>query len=280
MMETNVAPISLQLHTLRDLDWTFDRKISFARETGYRGVELVPRGLPSDARLVADVLKRHGVIPVASHMRLRPLLDATDEVLAFHEVIGCPKLVIVILEPQEMGDHGPAAWRAIGQQLNGLGRGLRDRGFELGFHNHLDEFELVEGRLALEWMLESIAPENVFLELDLGWVRRAGHDPVTILERFQGRCRLIHVKEPSDGTGPPESLRRILPRTLEDRRMQLQSWHPHEPYLGDGTEDWAEILRVCERTGVASCIVEYEGQASPVLAAQRGWEVLAQNLAV
>lgn len=77
--ETTVPPISLHLHTLHDFDWTLDRKIAFTQEAGYRGVELVPRGLPTDARTVAEVLDRRGTAPVASHTLVRSLLDEPDK---------------------------------------------------------------------------------------------------------------------------------------------------------------------------------------------------------
>jgi sugar phosphate isomerase/epimerase len=213
---------------------------------------------------------------VAAHTPLDPLRERPQELVDFQRAIGNRRLVVPVLPFEEMGDRSPSAWQSVGRELDELGRQLRLEGFELGFHNHLIELHETEGRLGLEWLLDTTGPENVFLELDLAWVRRAGHDPAELVSRFGERCRLVHIKEPSGGGRPEPD--KSEPSSFEELRMRLRAWHPFEMYVGEGSEDWATVARATNRARVLCHIVEYEGLGDPEMAARRGREVLESVL--
>jgi sugar phosphate isomerase/epimerase len=267
------------MYTFRDLDLSFEAKVALARSLGFRHVEFFPRGgLPEDPAVAAEALAAHGVEVVATHTRMALLSSDLDAQLRYQRAVGNKRLVIAILTAEEMGDRTASAWRAAGRRLNDLGSRLRSEGFELGLHNHLLEFEEVERRFALDWLVDEAAPENLFLELDLGWVGRAGGDAVAALNRFAGRCQFVHVKEASDGTAPPDSIRLMKPHSQEEIGAQIRSWMAHGPYVGTGSTDWAAVTEAAESAGVWSHIVEYDGLADPIEGARRGYEVLARAL--
>ena len=64
--------------------------------------------------------------------------------------------------------------------LNAGATVAREHGLTVGYHNHWQEFDLVEGRPAYEHMLERLDPE-VFLEVDTYWAMVAEHRPEDVI---------------------------------------------------------------------------------------------------
>jgi sugar phosphate isomerase/epimerase len=75
-------------------------------------------------------------------------------------------------------------WSAFGRRLSCLSRRLAREGLRFAWHNHEFEFEaLPDGSFGIEHALG----EDVLIELDLGWLFRAGQDPLIWLDRYEGR---------------------------------------------------------------------------------------------
>lgn len=95
--------------------------------------------------------------------------------------------------------------------LNNRAPEARDAGLRMGYHNHDFEFIPVDGILPFDRIAGSTDPSLVSLEVDCGWVKYAGQDPVAIIDRYAGRVPLLHAKEeqvegvedlPAPGSGP------------------------------------------------------------------------------
>ncbi|MCF0135156.1 MAG: sugar phosphate isomerase/epimerase [Lachnospiraceae bacterium] len=65
-------------------------------------------------------------------------------------------------------------------------------GVSLNYHNHLAEF--ANDGVFVYKLLEN-APHLNFA-YDLGWVRRAGFDPIKLLKDSEGRCNYVHLRDP------------------------------------------------------------------------------------
>jgi sugar phosphate isomerase/epimerase len=142
----------------------------------------------------------------------------------------------------------------VGRLLNLLGSRYRDAGLRLGYHNHAFEMATVDGKLALDWMLESTDPENLFFEPDLAWIVRGGVNPLELLERYQGRCRRIHVKD-------------IAPAGQNEDE---DGWAD----VGYGILDWEQLLPAAKATGAEWYIVEHDNPRDPVKSICRSMEFL------
>jgi sugar phosphate isomerase/epimerase len=111
-----------------------------------------------------------------------------------------------------------------------------------GFHNHWSELaELDDGDTVLDKL--RALPEQLWLELDLGWVWEAGADPVAELERTTGRCPLVHVKD-----------------------FRVRGTREDCP-VGDGEVGYERVLPVAVRSGAEWLVVEQDNPAPPALAA-------------
>lgn len=128
--------------------------------------------------------------------------------------------------------------------FNTTGRRLRAAGVYLHYHNHEWEFDRTDGeRTGMDLLLAGLDPAAVDLGLDLGWVLRAGHDPVGFLRANADRIGYLHLKD-FNGT----------------------DWCP----LGRGRQDWpALIAAIRDLPNVRWAVVEQDpSDQDPVVAAQ------------
>jgi sugar phosphate isomerase/epimerase len=125
--------------------------------------------------------------------------------------------------------------------LNGAAEVAREHGMTVGYHNHWQEFNLVDGRPAYEHMLERLDP-SVFWELDTYWAHVAEHDPAEVLRKLGSRATLIHVKDgPGNMTDPMTA-------------------------AGEGVMDWPHVLTAAE-PHAEWLIVELDRCATDMMAA-------------
>ena len=66
---------------------------------------------------------------------------------------------------------------------------------EFGYHNHIQEFDLLGGVSPYLELLRLTDPKKVTFELDCGWARVAGHNPVELMEQHPNRFSMLHVKD-------------------------------------------------------------------------------------
>src|SRR5882757_9893504 len=79
--------------------------------------------------------------------------------------------------------------------FNKLGEECKKAKLSFGYHNHDTEFETVKGQVLYDILLERTNPSLVTMEMDLGWVVAAGHDPFQYFSKYPGRFPLWHLKD-------------------------------------------------------------------------------------
>lgn len=70
---------------------------------------------------------------------------------------------------------------------------LAESGITLLLHNHEMECIPVNGVTALDYVLEQCP--SLGLELDVGWAKFAGADPVSLMRKYHDRIPLLHFKD-------------------------------------------------------------------------------------
>lgn len=106
-------------------------------------------------------------------------------------------------------------------------------GLRFAYHNHPMEFDDFGGQSGLDIMLTG--SDKARLELDLGWVAAAGHDPGAMIRKYKGRVDLLHIKDMvKDGDGY---------RSVE---------------LGKGIVKWKPAFEAAKAEGVKQFFVEQE----------------------
>ena len=122
-------------------------------------------------------------------------------------------------------------------------QGLKDEGIQLVYHNHSKEFEKIDGRYIMDWLLEETDPSYVQAEIDVMWVQYAGLDPASYILKYPGRVPLVHVKD-------------------MDENKQFTE-------VGKGVLDFDSIFDACEKVGSKWYIVEQDVCKLPPLESVR-----------
>ncbi len=115
---------------------------------------------------------------------------------------------------------------------------LKKDGIDYYYHNHAFEFQRFEGETILNLIRDN---SNLGFELDIHWIHTGGADPVSVINSFAGRIRLLHLKD----------YRMVYP-TVDLGQMRKLGLNPQ--YLGiqfaevgEGTLD----IRGCIEAGLA-----------------------------
>jgi sugar phosphate isomerase/epimerase len=201
--------VAIQLYTVRSLT-ADDMTGTLAKlgEIGYRAVEFAGYG-NSEPKAIREALDKAGIAGVAAHVPLTRIDDEFDTVIEEMHIIGSKHLIIPWLPPELRNDAG---FKHVIDTLNTRAPEARDAGLRMGYHNH--DFEFIKdenGVFPFDRIADATDPSLVSLEVDCGWVKYAGQDPVAVIEHYSGRVPLLHAKEeqvdgvedlPAPGSGP------------------------------------------------------------------------------
>ncbi|MEE2752407.1 MAG: sugar phosphate isomerase/epimerase [Candidatus Latescibacterota bacterium] len=70
---------------------------------------------------------------------------------------------------------------------------LAEHDIELYYHNHHHEFEKYGGKYLMDIIKDST--KRLGFELDVYWIQRGGENPLTYIRQFEGRIKLLHLKD-------------------------------------------------------------------------------------
>jgi sugar phosphate isomerase/epimerase len=242
--------IAYQLYCSRNFP-PLDATLAMLAKTGFTAVEGFG-GLYADPAALKAQLDAHGLHMASGHFGLDQLEDTPAHALNVAKTMGMSRVYCPWVHP-DMRPTDAAGWRAFGQRLARAGAQFADHGLIFGWHNH--DFELVD--LGGVTPLDLIAESNLTLELDLGWVRVAGHDPVEWIRKYAGRITGVHIKDiAADGQAADED-----------------GWAD----VGHGIQDWAAINGALKAAGIDHLVIEHDNPsdharfAARSLASVKGW---------
>jgi len=255
---TERPTLAVQLYTLRTVPGSFESKLSVVAEAGYEAVETVgDHGL--DAEELRAAVDRRGLRITSSHVPLARLRDDPSGSAAFARTVGAETLVVPHL-PEAERPIDAAGWRRLGASLGELGAWYARHGVRLAYHNHDFELATVDGRLAIDVLLDAAPAEHLAFEPDLAWIARAGHDPLELLDRHAGRCPLVHVKDlAAAGTAQDEG-----------------GWAA----VGQGVLAWDALLPAALAAGAEALVVEHDRPAEPERSVRDSFAFLSGHAAV
>jgi sugar phosphate isomerase/epimerase len=86
-------------------------------------------------------------------------------------------------------------YKESAETFNKLGEQCKKAGLHFGYHNHDSEFDQADNTVLYDVLLKNTDPGLVTMEMDLGWVVAAGHDPFAYFRDYPGRFQLWHLKD-------------------------------------------------------------------------------------
>ncbi|MET3979567.1 sugar phosphate isomerase/epimerase [Mucilaginibacter sp. UYP25] len=235
--------VGIQLYSLRD-QLPKDPKGVIAKiaKAGYKEVETF--GYSSEngfwglsAREFSAVLKANGLKTPSGHYGMDEFfgtgkMDIFNSYIKAAHATGQTYIVIPSLNHDFI--KTAADFNSIADKMNKAAAVCKKEGLKLGYHNHNFEWEKVEGTTFYDTILAKTDPSLVAMEMDIYWVVRAGHDPISIFKKHPGRFAMVHVKD-MDKTNPELNTE-----------------------IGSGSIDFKTILAKAKLAGIKHYLVEQE----------------------
>lgn len=138
-------------------------------------------------------------------------------------------------------------------RLNKYGKMGEKYGIKMLRHNHAIEFIPCSddpNQIPYQILLANTDPSLVVFQMDIGWVKVAGQDPITWFHRHPGRFELWHVKDAA-------CLKCLPPVTEEGMRMADARLVP----VGNGEVDYKKIFTYTSLAGLKHFDVEQDSAA-------------------
>ncbi|MBP1806579.1 sugar phosphate isomerase/epimerase family protein [Rubellimicrobium aerolatum] len=237
--------IAYQLYCSRNFP-PLDGTLSMLAGAGYKAVEGYG-GLYDDLAGLKAGLDRNGLSMPSGHFALDMVEGDPARTLKVARALGVQKVIVPWVAPELRGTDLDS-WKSFAQRLATALAPIRDEGFVTGWHNHDWDFADLGGTTPMDLIVDA----GLDLELDLGWVKRAGLDPVETLRRFSGRVRAVHVKD-------------LAP---EGQNAEEDGWAD----VGHGTQDWAAIKAELDAQGIDHFVIEHDNPADHARFARRSLE--------
>ena len=183
----------LQLYTIRRLMRDdVPSALALVADIGYRHVEFAGYyGYPAtELRLMLDDL---GLSALAAHVPQTDMTENPDAVIESALILGHRYLVVPAINLESRASLD--GYHRMAERFNAWGEVCDQAGLRFAYHNHAFEFELADGQVPYDVLLDETDPALVEFELDLYWIRAGGRSELEYFERYPGRFTLWHVKD-------------------------------------------------------------------------------------
>lgn len=198
-------PVGVQLYSVRNaINQQFESTIEAIATMGYRYIESASYhkknrtiyGLPpADFR---QKLQSNQLVPLSAHVTIS--LSEADRCLDDFATAGVKYLVCP--SPKSEFKKSAQGYYKFAEELNRIGEIANKKGILFGYHNHSFEFTRLNDEIPYDILLENTDPKNVFFQLDLGHIIKAGVDPVSYFKKYPKRFKLWHMRDVNTDNSP------------------------------------------------------------------------------
>jgi sugar phosphate isomerase/epimerase len=235
------GPIGFQSWIVRkSIEESFTDTLKKMAGLGYNSIELcsppgyAKMGFGQLEKLSASELKRtindEGFTCISCHYGFSELKEHTQERIAYAKELGLEQMIVSMFGLPK--DATLSDWKKAADELNQLGEQSKKAGIQMGFHNHNNEFEKLEGELIYDVLLKQFDPSLVKMQFQV-WVVSIGYKAADYFKKYPGRFISAHLYDWS-GTG--------------EERVPL----------GQGKVDWKEFFAAAKVGGVKNYFVEMD----------------------
>lgn len=204
-------------------------------DAGYTSVEAY-RDNFVDRDSFHRALESTGLSVSSVHIGLDQLMERIDESKALATEFGIKHLVCPYLLPEQRPTN-TAGWVDLAKRLTDINSNLTEDGYTFAWHNH--DFEMMpldDGSVPMQLLMDN-APGMTW-ELDIGWIQRAGFEPLQWIEQYSTRVSGLHIKDIApDGENEDED-----------------GWAD----VGHGVVDWAALIPAMRNANTQVIAVEHD----------------------
>ncbi len=194
-------PLGIQLYSVRQqMAVDLDEALAAVSAAGYSEVEAAALPQKSAAE-IRSALDKSGLRCVSAHHPFNDLHARFDEIIAYDKQLGVR--FIICSSPGHRNAVAPGGrtpftlddWEYNAAQFNEMGERMAAAGIRFGYHNHVPEFAMTDGKIPYKELMRLTDPKKVTFELDCGWAVVAGMNPVELMKEHPHRISMLHVKD-------------------------------------------------------------------------------------
>ncbi len=229
--------ISIQLWSVKDdIKEDFKGTLKQIADMGFDGVEFAGSFGPykNDPQGLKQFLDQLGLKVSGAHVGFKNFKGNNfQKTVDFYKALDAKMLII----PMDQRAFKANKVDAFISDLIALSERLKPYGMQTGYHNHWQEFGSYNKTTFWDHIAAS-TPDEVILQLDIGWVEYAGQDPVEYVKRYPGRTLTSHYKA---------------------KRMKGKYPSGKLPFIGQDGTDWNAVINAqLSQGGTEWFVVEQE----------------------
>lgn len=226
--------IAYQLYSSRNFP-PLEAQFPALKAMGYDAIESWLPAYEADPKAFRRALDAAGLACYGFHMPLTGLVDEPQRFIDIALELGAT-LMIPPFVPAEERENTPAYWQRLGEKLARGADAAKPHGLKVAWHNHDFEYRpLPDGSRPIDHIFAG--HDDVWFEIDCGWITRAGASPAAELELYADRIVAIQTKD----TAPMG--------TTED-----DGWTA----TGDGIIDWETLVPLFRKTRAEHIVTEHD----------------------
>lgn len=227
--------IGAQLYTLRNFCRTkedFEESMKKLHEIGYKQVQISAVG-PIPAKDIKAACDKYGMKISCTHRAMENYQNDIEAEIEFHKALDCAVAGIGSMPPRyREGGMSENKIMEFINDMNKINDELSKEGLTFAYHNHAFEFEKINGRYAMDYMIEY---GRFSFIVDVYWLAYAGLDPARYIKKIGSRAVCVHFKD----------------LAIIDGSVVMAE-------VTEGNLDWDGIIRACEEAGAQWALVEQD----------------------
>jgi len=232
-------PIGFQSWIVRDdIGKDFPGTLKKVSQLGYQAVEMCsPLGYKDlgfgplekySGKEVKQIVNDSGLQLLSTHYGMDEMRKNLDDRIKWASDSGQKQMVVSSVGLPE--DASLSDWMKAADELNKMGTVVGKAGLTLGYHNHDNEFKVLEGKLIYDELMKELDSKLVKMQFQVA-VIRIGFKAVDYFKKYPGRFISAHLADVSKET-----------------KKQVP--------IGQGVVDWKEFFSAAQAAGVKNIFVE------------------------
>lgn len=193
-----IKKIGLQTFTIRkDIKTVsgLENELRHYVSLGIKSFELSRIKFNSEEMEVLKMLKDElGIKYIASQITLGKIKSDFDFMMEFSKKLDIKYLEVSVI-PLKNFLKGKEGIKALGRELDKIGKRTKEHGISLLFHHHNFELIKFENKISLDLLIDETDSKLVNFICDTYWIAKSGYNPAKFIADRLSRVRGVHLRD-------------------------------------------------------------------------------------